>query len=81
MSEGDKSVPSEKRVVRYTAKGLVYHVEKMRAGRRAKCKQAGKYLKRLQVLMESNENVNEVQRELSKFIKSYAEARYEHEYF
>lgn len=38
-------------------------------------------MKRLQVLMESKENITNVQCELSNFIESYDEARDEHETF
>lgn len=38
-------------------------------------------MKKLQALMESNENVTDIQCELSNFIKFYGEARDEHESF
>ncbi len=79
MPEGDVPAPSERIMIKYTAKGLAYQIEKIQAGRRAKCKQASKYLKRLQQLTKSNKNVSQVQHEL--FIRCYEEARYEHESF
>lgn len=54
-TEGDMSMPSEKRDIK--------------AARKSKCKQGSKYMKRLQVLIESYENVTDVQCEMSMQLK------------
>ena len=76
-----EDMSSEKRDTKHTVKGLAYHTEKYQGARISKCKQASKCLKRLQVLMESRENVADVQCELNNFIKCYEEAKKEHASF
>ena len=38
-TEGDISMPSERRDIKFTAKGLTYHIEKYQAARKSKCNQ------------------------------------------
>lgn len=80
-AEGDISLPSEYRDIKHPDRSQAHYIETYQAVRQSQFKQARKYLKRLQVLMESSENVTGVQCELSNFIKLYDEARHVHESF
>ena len=59
--DGNMSMPAEERDIKITAKGLTYCVERYQAARKSKYKHASKLMKSLQMLMESKENVTDVQ--------------------
>ena len=84
MSDGDVNdvgTPSAKRHIKLTSKGLGFYTEMCQQKRSTKCKQAKGYLENIHALMASNENVNSVNIELSKFIKCYQDANDMHESF
>ena len=74
-------VSAAPRNVKFTAKGLAFHIEMSKKNRSLKCKQAEKYMEQMSVLMESTDDVNAVQYQLGQFIQCYEEANATHESF
>lgn len=68
-----------KRSVRFTSKGLEFYLKTCQATRPLKCKQVKKCMDKMRDLMESNDNVNSVQAQLSKCIQCFEEASDMHE--
>ena len=70
---------STKRDIKLTFKGLCFYTEMCQEKRSVKCKQAKKFVDKITALMESNENVNSVNLELSKLIQCCDDANELHE--
>lgn len=65
-AKSDTSLPSVKRRIKFTAKGLKFFVKMRQETRSLKCKHVKKYME----LMESTDNVNSVQSHLGRFTET-----------